>query len=409
MALIDNEEAARRLARVILSDIELYQQKRIDAGEDMTGDLAEGRALFGRRVAPQLVPIFDATLATRRLGGRAGSVPAPPMPIPVVTPTAPPPPSPSPAPAAAAATISEIADAAVGAEMSQAETGRSPVTSEIAQSMMVDGSGGAAAGASEEAGLSAVPPAAAAPEPKLPTDDRATPVPVEDVVSRPSMAPEDRPPQPPVNTAPEPPAEPPREEPVPPEPVEAPADEERITARGMAVFSEPTEEPITLPSMPSLPPLPLPLSPAAAAPPAPIPTPPPIPAAARGGTPRPVVLAQRPPEGAGQPPSKTPQPLSPATVAPGQSSAGVRIGTPASSPRLATPFRSSTFQPLNLPPMPEAAMAAPMAAAPAEAGPAPADAVVNLRKKTSKVVVLLVVLAVIGGVMLIGRFLTRFI
>ena len=56
MALIDNEEAARRLARVILSDIELYQQKRIEAGEDMSGDIGEGRALFERRVAPQLVP-----------------------------------------------------------------------------------------------------------------------------------------------------------------------------------------------------------------------------------------------------------------------------------------------------------------------------------------------------------------
>jgi hypothetical protein len=59
--------------------------------------------------------------------------------------------------------------------------------------------------------------------------------------------------------------------------------------------------------------------------------------------------------------------------------------------------------------MTEAVMASPQAATAAEAAPAPAEGVVNLRKKTPKVVVFLVVVAVIGGVMLIGRFLTRFI
>jgi len=425
MALIDNEEAARRLARVILSDIELYQQKRIEAGDDMSGDLAEGRALFGRRVAPQLLPIFDATLATRRLGGRATNLPIPPMPVavaavPTVAPTPPPPsaapapppeappsdpPPPEPSPAAEPSLSAEVATmvtmattattattettAEVDAEMSQAETGRSVVTAEIAESMMAEGSGkDPAAPALEAPPPPAVSEAAAVPEAKLASDDRATPVPVEDIVSRPPEA-----------RAADGPPEPPRDEPAPPEATEAAEEEDRITARGMAVFTEPEAEPIKLPAPPTV-----------ATPPAPIPTPPPIPAAARGGTPRPVLLAQKPAEGTREPPAKTPQPLLPPTVSPGQSSAGVRVGTPAGSPRVATPFRSSAFQPLNLPPMPEAAaVAAPVAAAPAESPAAAPDDVVNLRKKTPKVVVLLVILAVIGGVMLIGSFLTRFL
>jgi len=409
MALIDNEEAARRLARVILSDIELYQQKRIEAGDDMTGDLAEGRALFGRRVAPQLAPIFDSVLSTRRLGGGSANMPAPAMVRPKVAPVAAPPEPPAseppappspPEPSPAAADPVLATEAAVGAEMSLAETGRSVVTAEIAQSMMAEGSAPEHDTTSPDAPPVAESAAAAPPRPKLPTDDRATPVPVEDVVSRPSGAADELPPRPPVEAAPERPPEPPRDEPEPPHSPEATADEERITARGMAVFTEPEPEPIKL-----SPPMPPPV----ATPPAPMPTPPPIPAAARAVTPRPVVLAQRPPETTAEPPTKTPQPLSLPTPSPAQSPPGARIGTPGGSPRVATPFRSGAFQPLNLPPTTEAAVAAPLAAVVAEPAAAPAEDVVNLRKKTPKVVILLVVLAVIGGVMLIGRFLTRFL
>jgi hypothetical protein len=420
MALIDNEEAARRLARVILSDIELYQKKRIEAGDDMSGDLAEGRALFQRRVAPQLLPIFDATLATRRLGGRAANMPIPVMPVaappvPVVAPTPPeastapsplPPPEPPPAEPAPSVAESPVSTAevavtapAVESEMSQAETGRSVVTAEIAQSMMAEGSGGGEAAPVPEASPPALAAAAAEPEAKLATDDRATPVPVEDIVSRPSVAREELPARPAADRASDGPPEPARDEPAAPEPPGDAPEEDRITARGMAVFTEAEAEPIKLPAPPAV-----------ATPPAPIPTPPRIPVAARGGTPRPVLLAQRPAEGAKESPAKTPQPLSPPTISPGQSSAGVRVGTPAGSPRVATPFRSSAFQPLNLPPMTEPAAVAPAgASAPAESPAAAPDDVVNLRKKTPKVVVLLVILAVIGGVMLIGRFLTRFI
>jgi len=287
----------------------------------------------------------------------------------------------------------------VEAEMSQAETGRSVVTAEIAQSMMAEGSGEGHAGPPPEAPPATASTAAAVPEAKLATDDRATPVPVEDIVSRPSVARDALPPGQPVAQASDGPPEAPREEPAPPEPAVAQPDEDRITAPGMAVFTEPEAEPIRLSAPPVV-----------VTPPAPIPTPPPIPAAARGGTPRPVLLAQKPGEETREPPAKTPQPLSPPTISPGQSSAGVRVGTPAGSPRVATPFRSGAFQPLNLPPMIEpAAVTAAAVAAPAESPAATPDDVVNLRKKTPKVVVLLVVLAVIGGVMLIGRFLTRFI
>mgnify|MGYP006209594707 CR=1 FL=1 len=46
MALIETEEAAKRLARVILSDIELYNRKKIQAGADLSAELREGYTLF---------------------------------------------------------------------------------------------------------------------------------------------------------------------------------------------------------------------------------------------------------------------------------------------------------------------------------------------------------------------------
>ncbi|HBQ16012.1 MAG: hypothetical protein RLO52_29630 [Sandaracinaceae bacterium] len=61
MALIETEEAARRLARAIASDLSLYNEEKIVQG--ITGDnlfdalaeeIEEGRALFKSRVAPEL-------------------------------------------------------------------------------------------------------------------------------------------------------------------------------------------------------------------------------------------------------------------------------------------------------------------------------------------------------------------
>ena len=61
MALIDNEDAAKRTARAIASDIWFYYEKKIDEGieKDNLFDLVseqieEGRALFKRRLTPEL-------------------------------------------------------------------------------------------------------------------------------------------------------------------------------------------------------------------------------------------------------------------------------------------------------------------------------------------------------------------
>ena len=61
MPLIETEEAARRLARAIASDLSLYNEDKIVQGvkEDNLFDLLveeieEGRALYKSRVAPQL-------------------------------------------------------------------------------------------------------------------------------------------------------------------------------------------------------------------------------------------------------------------------------------------------------------------------------------------------------------------
>jgi hypothetical protein len=61
MALIDTEEAARRLARAIASDILCYNDKAIEAGIDqddlfdaIKDQIQEGRDLFQNRVSPEL-------------------------------------------------------------------------------------------------------------------------------------------------------------------------------------------------------------------------------------------------------------------------------------------------------------------------------------------------------------------
>ncbi len=61
MALIDNEDAAKRTARAIASDIWFYYEKKIDEGiekdnlfELVAEQIDEGRALFKRRLTPEL-------------------------------------------------------------------------------------------------------------------------------------------------------------------------------------------------------------------------------------------------------------------------------------------------------------------------------------------------------------------
>lgn len=62
MALIDSEEAARRLARAIASDLSLYNEEKIVEGitndnlfEVLEEEIEEGRALFKSRVSPELL------------------------------------------------------------------------------------------------------------------------------------------------------------------------------------------------------------------------------------------------------------------------------------------------------------------------------------------------------------------
>ncbi|HEY2730330.1 MAG TPA: hypothetical protein VGK52_10340 [Polyangia bacterium] len=68
MGSINTEEAARRLARVILADIELYNRERPKEGETLETQIEQGRRLFASRVMPDLVPIFGLVLAERAPG-----------------------------------------------------------------------------------------------------------------------------------------------------------------------------------------------------------------------------------------------------------------------------------------------------------------------------------------------------
>ena len=61
MALIETEEAARRLARAIASDLSLYNEEKIVQGiqgdnlfEGLQDEIEEGRALYKSRVSPDL-------------------------------------------------------------------------------------------------------------------------------------------------------------------------------------------------------------------------------------------------------------------------------------------------------------------------------------------------------------------
>lgn len=61
MALIENDDAARRLARAIASDLSLYNAEKITNGikddnlyDAIAEQIEEGRVLFKSRVAPEL-------------------------------------------------------------------------------------------------------------------------------------------------------------------------------------------------------------------------------------------------------------------------------------------------------------------------------------------------------------------
>jgi hypothetical protein len=61
MALIETEDAARRLARAIASDLSLYNEEKIVRGiegdnlfEELSEEIEEGRALYKSRVSPVL-------------------------------------------------------------------------------------------------------------------------------------------------------------------------------------------------------------------------------------------------------------------------------------------------------------------------------------------------------------------
>lgn len=62
MALIQDPEAAKRLARAIVSDIQLYNQDKVKEGieqdtlfETLSDELDEGRALYAQRVDATIV------------------------------------------------------------------------------------------------------------------------------------------------------------------------------------------------------------------------------------------------------------------------------------------------------------------------------------------------------------------
>ena len=71
MALIETEEAARRLARAIASDLSLYNEEKIVRGieadnlfEELHEEIEEGRALYKIRVA---APLYQRNFYDRAL------------------------------------------------------------------------------------------------------------------------------------------------------------------------------------------------------------------------------------------------------------------------------------------------------------------------------------------------------
>ena len=67
MALLETDEAAVRLARAIVADIELYHAEIITAGGDLSDPIAEGRALYRTRVPERFHAFFEDALMARNL------------------------------------------------------------------------------------------------------------------------------------------------------------------------------------------------------------------------------------------------------------------------------------------------------------------------------------------------------
>ncbi len=59
MALIDEPDAARRLARAVCADIRLYNAEEIAKGGDLSSAIAEGRTFFAARVTPAHHGVFE--------------------------------------------------------------------------------------------------------------------------------------------------------------------------------------------------------------------------------------------------------------------------------------------------------------------------------------------------------------
>jgi hypothetical protein len=66
--MIDDPEAAARLARAIVADIRLYNAAKIAAG-DVRDEVAEGRELFRSRVAPAQHDVYEREAAALPIGG----------------------------------------------------------------------------------------------------------------------------------------------------------------------------------------------------------------------------------------------------------------------------------------------------------------------------------------------------
>ncbi len=69
MAIVEDEHRARLLARAIASDIQLYNQDRIEAAAGgslaaaLRDQIDEGRQLFASRVVPHLHQTYEEVIA----------------------------------------------------------------------------------------------------------------------------------------------------------------------------------------------------------------------------------------------------------------------------------------------------------------------------------------------------------
>ena len=80
MALIETQEAARRLARAISSDLALYNEDKIAEGirndtlfDVMQDEIQEGRDLYQSRVAPELLArnLYDRAIIDLLVSSKA--------------------------------------------------------------------------------------------------------------------------------------------------------------------------------------------------------------------------------------------------------------------------------------------------------------------------------------------------